>query len=122
MACSGTRPRAPPLWLHYTAALVVVPLLIAIIASPAGARARAAVGVIVTSGLALLPLMIDQLGRGHEEGVAAQARLNAANLIEVLGAPFYGRTEDATAIVVLGALQCSSLSGRLSSSIEDTGV
>jgi mannosyltransferase len=95
------------LWLHYTAALVVVVVLVGIALCPAPVRARViAATAVAVGGLALLPLASEQLGAGHAEGVAPQARLTLENLVEVLGAPFYGRTEDVVPVVVLGALAC----------------
>jgi hypothetical protein len=97
---------AAALWVHYTAGLVVLPLLVAIGLArrhPPVERAIA-VAAVAGAGLALIPLASHQLGRGHEEGVAPQARLTLENLVEVAGGPFYGRSEAVTIVVVLGAL------------------
>ena len=92
-------------WTHYTAALVLAPMLLWI-ATRAGVprreRAASIVAVVVVSSLAA-PLMFDQLGRGHEGGVAPISKLTLANLIQVIGTPFDGRSERLTVWIVVGA-------------------
>lgn len=93
-------------WTHYTAPLVLFPLYVWVWrAGELSRRARlsATAGAVVGS-LPVVPLMVDQLGRGHEEGVAVIARLTAGNLAQVLGTPFDGRSERVTVWVILGAV------------------
>lgn len=94
------------LWLHYTAALVLVPLYAWVLLSSRLGRGEtlAAVGAVGLASLPLLPLADDQLSRGHEAGVAPSARLTAENALQVLGSPFDGRAEQLTFWLVLGAI------------------
>jgi hypothetical protein len=50
--------------------------------------------------------MVDQLGRGHEAGVAPSARPTFENVVQLLGTPFDGRAggEDLVASTAIGAV------------------
>ena len=96
-------------WTHYTAALVIGPLLI--IAALSHELCRREVLAVVASTaigwLAVTPLMVGQLGQGHTgEGIDAMARLNVGNVVEVVGAPFDSRYGyfDLTVSAAVGAL------------------
>ncbi len=94
-------------WTHYTAALVIGPLLI-VAALQLSRRETMAVGASIGAGwLLVVPLMVDQLGYGHTEaGIDELARLNVENFAEVLGAPFdtrYGYF-DLTVSAAVGAV------------------
>jgi hypothetical protein len=99
-------------WVHYTGALVVGPLLAMALLRRCFRRGEAlALLVVVGLGwLALLPTLIDQLGQGNEEGVASSARLTLSNLVEALGTPFDGRFggSDLTLANAVGALALSA--------------
>jgi mannosyltransferase len=93
-------------WLHYTAALVLIPLY-AWLLLKGGLGRRAGLLVVSASllgSLPLLPLMLDQLSRGHEAGVAPSARLTAENALRVVATPFDGRSERLSVWLVLGAV------------------
>lgn len=96
------------LWLHYTAALIVAPLVVLFLRSSTATRRDrlAFVGATVAGWLVTVPLMRDQMDRGHEAGVAPAARVTAENLVELLGTPFVGRFggTDLTLGCAVGAL------------------
>lgn len=60
--------------------------------------------MVVLGWLPVVPLMLDQLSRGHQQGIAGISGLTAGNLVQVLGTPFDGRSERVTAWVGLGAV------------------
>jgi Dolichyl-phosphate-mannose-protein mannosyltransferase len=93
-------------WLHYTAALVLIPLYAWVLLKEGLGRRRGLVVVCASllGSLPLLPLMLDQLSRGHEAGVAPSARLTAENFLRVVGTPYDGRSERLSFWLVLGAV------------------
>jgi uncharacterized membrane protein len=92
-------------WLHYTTALVLVPLYVWVLLGSGLERRRAltVAGAMLLGSLPLLPLMLDQLSRGHEAGVAPSARLTAEHALRVLATPYDGRSERLTVWLALGA-------------------
>jgi mannosyltransferase len=96
------------LWFHYTATLVIAPLVLLTLARRRVPDLTAAMfaGLIGLGWLLTLPLMVDQLGRGHESGVAPAARLTFENLVQLLGTPFDGRAggENLAASTAIGAV------------------
>jgi hypothetical protein len=93
-------------WTHYTGPLVLAPLFVWILGARwLSRRARIGSAVVVVLGwLPVVPLMLDQLSRGHQQGIAGISGLTVGNLVQVLGTPFDGRSERVTAWVVLGAV------------------
>jgi 4-amino-4-deoxy-L-arabinose transferase-like glycosyltransferase len=93
-------------WMHYTAALVLIPLLAWVVLAGRFARrtALALVGSVALGSLPVLYLMLDQRSRGHETGVARIGHLTAQNALQVIGTPFDGRSERLTPWLVLGVI------------------
>lgn len=92
-------------WMHYTAALVVLPFLAWIaLRSPIPGRARAlALGIPLLAGIALAPLFFDQLGSGRADAISPFARLTLENAVAVLGTPWDGRTNEPLDLLRWGA-------------------
>jgi hypothetical protein len=90
---------------HYTTLLATAPVLaLVLLTKSLSARARAATGaVVVVVGLALLPLMIEQVGSGRQEAISPFARLTGRNLLSILGTPWDSRLEDPVGYQVLAA-------------------
>lgn len=98
---------AGALALHYTALLVLAPLTVWLVCwSGAPARWRAAfVGCLGLVGLALVPLVLEQLGRGHHDATASYAALTPVRALALVGTPFDGRSHaDLLVARELGAL------------------
>ena len=90
-------------WLHYTAGLVLVALFAWVLTRPFRPRAKlAAAAALVVGAAPLVPLYLDQVSRGHQEGIADSARFTLDNLLQVLGAPFDGRSGHATPLLIVG--------------------
>ena len=83
-------------WMHYTAALVVLPFLAWIaFRAPISGRARAlALGIPLLAGIALAPLFFDQLGSGRADAISPFARLTVENAVAVLGTPWDSRMNE----------------------------
>jgi 4-amino-4-deoxy-L-arabinose transferase-like glycosyltransferase len=94
------------LWTHYTANLVLVPLIAWLWWRQRLDRRTliALTALLLAADAVVAPLAHTQLGRGHQHGVAAAAGLTLSNLIRNLGSPFDGRIQRVTIWVVLGAL------------------
>ena len=86
----GTLAGVLALWFHYSAILVIGPLAVfACLARGVSPRLRLAHGAtIALGGLALLPILRDQLHEGHQNAIAPIAQLTASNVERVVGAPF----------------------------------
>lgn len=93
-------------WTHYTAALVVLPALAWTVLRQWPDRRAGLVlpGVVLATWIPLAPLLADQLSKGHQQGIAEAARLDASNVVRVVATPFDGRFPDLTAWVALGAV------------------
>lgn len=81
------------IWLHYTAALVVVPLAAWLaLQRSLTARARSVfIGACAVGGLAALPLFLRQYSYAPNGGVGTGGSITALNVVRVLGTPFDGR-------------------------------
>lgn len=92
--------------MHYTTVFATAPLLALVIAArslPVWNRAAAAAGVGVV-GLALLPLMLDQLASGRQAAISPYAPLTGRNLLSILGTPWDSRLAEPVWYLVLAAL------------------
>ncbi len=94
------------IWLHYTALLVIVPLLVFVYTAPElTRRVRRAYALSCAAALAIVaPLLILQLRAGHQGGVAPFAKPTATNLARVVGTPFDGRFVPHALTYVTGAI------------------
>ncbi|MGI8903589.1 MAG: glycosyltransferase family 39 protein [Solirubrobacteraceae bacterium] len=93
-------------WMHYTADLVLAPALIWFVWRP-GASTRGRIvlpAVCAVADLVLAPLLVHQLGRGNQAGIAASATLTFDHAAAVIAAPFSGRVISVSAWVLIGAL------------------
>ncbi|MDQ2760211.1 MAG: glycosyltransferase family 39 protein [Actinomycetota bacterium] len=91
-------------WMHYTADLVLAPVLVWFAWRP-GASARGRILLLAVCAAAdaiLAPLLIYQLGQGHEAGIAASATLTFPHVTAVIGAPFAGRLATVVGWVAIG--------------------
>ncbi len=83
--------------LHYTAVLVLFPLSLWILReSQVGLKARLAIGAAgLIPFVALIPLMLVQMGAGHHSVAAdAYAKITPVGLLRLAGTPFDGRALD----------------------------
>lgn len=92
-------------WTHYTANLVLVPVLAWFAWRPGvSSQGRVAVPLLcMVVEVPLAPLLSYQLGQGHEAGIAASANLNLDHSLRVLGTPFDGRFDHTTVWTIVGA-------------------
>lgn len=94
------------LWLHYTAALVILPLCAWLGGRGSLARAERAafLGVCLLAQLLLIPLLDDQYAYAPNGGIGAVAGLTPTNVLRIAQTPFDGRwLGGAGAIRLLGA-------------------
>lgn len=89
---------------HYTAGLVVGPLLVWVALRSGWSRRTRALVVAPTIAVAMLvaPLATHQLKQGHESGIATSASLTGSHLVRVLAAPFDWRAEGVNGSTLLG--------------------
>lgn len=95
------------LWLHYTTALVIVPLCVWVgIRRDLRPSWRGAyVAVCAVAGLALIPVVLAQhRAFPHRSGVAATAKVTGANIVHLLQTPFDGRAPELRALGVVVTL------------------
>jgi uncharacterized membrane protein len=95
------------LWLHYTAALVVAPLCVWLVARRGlTVRTRAAfVGVCLAGALVELPLFIHQYHYAPGGGIGATGAITGLNAARVLETPFDGRfVASVNALRIIGLL------------------
>lgn len=92
-------------WTHYTAALVLAPMLVWACAQKAfGSRAKVAlVAAVLLSWAASLPLLAEQLSYDHQQGIAAGATLTVQHVVSAIATPFDGRLGQTTVWVAAGA-------------------
>ncbi len=94
-------------WTHYTAALAIVPLFALTAGRGVLDRREALLGGVAVGlcWLPLAPLVLEQLGKGHEQGIANIARLTPGNLVKIVGTPFDGRygANELTVFAAVGA-------------------
>ncbi len=91
------------LWLHYTAALVILPLC-AWLATRASvpSRSRAAfIGVCLLAGLAELPLFIDQYNSAPNGGLVGIAGITWTNVVSIAETPFDSRASSGAGLLQL---------------------
>ena len=82
--------------IHYTTAFATAPFLAWLLLTrslPRWSRV-AAVAPLAVVGLALLPLMLDQLESGRQAAISPFARLNLENALSVLGTPWDSRADE----------------------------
>ncbi len=93
-------------WTHYTANLVLVPVLAWFAWRPgASTQGRVALPLLcVLAEVPLAPLLSYQLGQGHEAGIAASANLSLDHDLRVLGTPFDGRFDHTVTWTIVGAV------------------
>ncbi len=93
-------------WTHYTANLVLVPVLAWFAWRPgASTQGRVALPLVcVLAEVPLAPLLAYQLGQGHEAGIATSADLSLAHDLRVLGTPFDGRFDHTIPWTIVGAV------------------
>lgn len=94
-------------WLHYSAALVVAPLIALTVMRGAMTRREGLLlSVAVTLACTpLLPLLGGQLGSGNTQGIAGLAQPSMENVVEMMGAPFDSRfgAQELTLAAAVGA-------------------
>jgi hypothetical protein len=92
--------------LHYTAALVLVPIVVWTLMQRGLPRRDRAVYLIACAlpGLALVPLLLFQAAQEHQSETAEYARVTVANLFAIVGTPFDGRATGGGLGRQLGAL------------------
>lgn len=91
--------------VHYTTAFATAPFLGWLLltrALPAWSRVTAVVPLAV-AGMALLPLMLDQLESGRQAAISPFARLTLENALSVLGTPWDSRAHEPNAFRALAA-------------------
>lgn len=107
-ALQGSRDRSSPMLvlagvaaalavlLHYTAVLVLGPLAVWLWLQPGVTRtARIAFGAAIALPLlALVPLLLEQMGQGHHDQTGSYASLTTLNALRITGTPFDGRAGD----------------------------
>jgi len=94
------------LWLHYTAALVILPLCVWFWTRESIPRRTRAlfIGVCLLAELAALPLLIDQYHYAPNGGLVGIANLTWGNVVRVIETPFDSRAAGGVGIVrLLGA-------------------
>jgi len=98
--------------LHYTAGLVLLPLTAYVLRSRALSRRLRAVWAVGVSGVALawLPLLVTQLGAGHNGWLGSMERHWGADLGETFGAALAGRApETPTRLLIGAAIVCAGV-------------
>ncbi len=107
--------------LHYTAVLALVPLVLWTVTRPELDRRRRVLFACgcALPGLALLPLLLLQMGMGNHDGAEEYARITKNNLFAVVGSPFDSRaargvelSRQLGALVVADALALLALAAR----------
>ena len=91
--------------IHYTTAFATAPFLGWLLLTrslPRWGRA-AAVAPLAVAGLALLPLMLDQLESGRQAAISPFARLTFENALSVLGTPWDSRADEPNAFRLVAA-------------------
>ena len=92
-------------WTHYTAGLVLAPLLVWTCTQEGfGRRAKVAlVAAVLLSWAASLPLLTEQLSHDHQLGIAAFGTLTVDHVVSAVGTPFDGRLGRMTVWSTAGA-------------------
>jgi mannosyltransferase len=86
---------------HYTAMLVVAPVAVWVLLREDAFILRTRLlfaGALVAPLLALAPLVVEQMGRGHQAWTDAFGRLNVENVLRLIGTPFDGRFDGISAL------------------------
>jgi len=92
-------------WTHYTADLVLVPLLAWFAWRPGiSKQGRLTLPLLsLAADLPLAPLLRYQLSQGHEDGIAGSANLGLGHVLRTLATPFDGRFDAVTVQSALGS-------------------
>ncbi len=94
------------LWLHYTTALVILPLCLWLGACASLSRRQRGgfIGVCLLAQLLLLPLFVDQFGYAPNGGIGTVARITWTNVVRIAETPFDGRWLGGSEVIrLLGA-------------------
>jgi mannosyltransferase len=107
---------------HYTAVLAVVPITAWVLMQDAFRLRTRLLFIAAVSAplLAVSPLLVEQMGKGHHDWTEQFGRLDLINMLRIIGTPFDGRAADIStplrqvgAVIVVDAIALLALAHRM---------